>query len=59
MSETLQYTTELSLEEEQDRLAIIEAAISGRAINFSTDKPANFGDPRVALERADTPANID
>lgn len=59
MSETLQYTTELSPEEEQDRLDIIKDAIGGRTINLCTDKPANFGDPRVALELAGSPANID
>jgi hypothetical protein len=59
MTETLQHTTELTPEEEKDRLEIIENAIAGRAIDLCTKQGYNFGDPRVALNRAKTTSNID
>ncbi|GEM_PF-2003280 len=64
-AETLQSTNynnneQLSPEElEQDRVRIVERAIAKRTIDLCTDRGYNFGDPEVALARADTTANID
>lgn len=61
-AETLQSTNnnQLSPEElEQDRLKIVGLAIAGRTIDLCTNRGYDFGDPEVALARADTTANID
>ena len=63
-AETLQSTNyntnQLSPEQlERERREIVEQAIAERTINLCTNRAYNFGDPRIALARADTTANID
>jgi hypothetical protein len=63
MIETIQYVNEelTSTPEQldQERVAIIEAAIAARTLNLCTVQAHDFGDPISALARAETTANID